>query len=119
MVFFIAMASGHYVREYYINFPFIQAKSWKAGLKEAVTNLPDDELVYITDFASSPYIYVLFYNKLVPGEYLGDIEYYVKDNANLTHVKRLGRYNFITDARQAGEGILIDEAESGQMERIR
>lgn len=119
LIFLLTINSSLFIKDYYLNFAAVQSASWKQGLKNVVISLPDDNReVFITDYRSSPYIYVLFYKKILPSELMADVAYYPVDNAGLVHVERFGKYNFVENSNDAMSGILIDKSQNGQMEVV-
>lgn len=93
-------------------------QSWKFGLKEAIFSIEKNKEkhpIYFTDYTASPYIYVLLYARLLPGQFLSTITYYPTDNAGLTHVKSLNQYFFVSEKSQViPPATLIYQDETGK-----
>ena len=105
---------GLYIKDYFYDYPKAHDSSWLVNLDEIFieTKSLDNQYV-VTNYPSSPYIYLLWYQKLLPSNYLSEIEYYPIDNANLEHVKRIGNYRFILlPEDKEGNEILVDIDES-------
>jgi 4-amino-4-deoxy-L-arabinose transferase-like glycosyltransferase len=105
-----------YVNKYFIEFPKIHAASWKVGLKESINQIPTGaDKVVITEYYSSPYIYVLFYEKILPSQFQSNVKYYPPDNSGLMHVMSFGRYQFSGIISEPGDGVLITQEDNGEM----
>jgi len=119
LILIVLAESTFFLKDYLFTYPQKHGASWKTGLKQAIFNInsyPTDLPVYITDYQSSPYIYVLFYQQILPSQFLPSVKYYPPDNAGLIHVKAFTRYHFVSDKNQAlPQSLLIDTVESGQM----
>lgn len=63
-----------YLHLLFVHYPVKFGRDWQEGYRELVTKIShlqgDFEKVYVTDIDQVPYIYLLFYQKFDPGEFI-------------------------------------------------
>ncbi|OGV90741.1 hypothetical protein A2783_04085 [Microgenomates group bacterium RIFCSPHIGHO2_01_FULL_45_11] len=108
--------ASYYTYDYLTSFSKRISPTWKKGLREALVTIKQYPTlpVTVTDFQSSPYIYVLFYERILPSMFLSRVQYYPTDNANLTHVRSFDRYQFTNEPKRDLRGIIIEQTQNGQ-----
>ena len=80
------------------------------GLGEAIryaSDLGGD--VWITDRVNMPYIYVLFYERIPPDDFIADVDYVNPDGA-FRQVRSMGRWHFSSSPPE-GAVYVVSEAE--------
>jgi 4-amino-4-deoxy-L-arabinose transferase-like glycosyltransferase len=97
-IYFINFIRFSYL--YIIKYPQTYDPALMAGIKpvvEYLQNQEDDRPIYFDQVSRSPYLYVLFYSKIDPLKVQQNSIWKQKDTAGLTHIEKLGKYNFVTD----------------------
>jgi 4-amino-4-deoxy-L-arabinose transferase-like glycosyltransferase len=91
-------------------------ESLDEAIHYAAQHAAPGETVYVTDRAHFPYVYVLFYQRSDPREFLNSVVYSDPD-ASFRHAVSFGRYRFSEDVDMPLEGggaYVVDNRESGR-----
>lgn len=83
----------------YFNIDWSQYYTFSNGVEEVVTyveNLEDVEKIYFPYTIKEPYIYILFYSKTSPYEYINTVQK-IKENGTFENIKAFGKYEFYTN----------------------
>lgn len=87
-----------YIDRYFIHFPKDEAQNWGIGYKQLVYILSKPEYansrVVITQPQTSPYIFLLFYQKYDPKTYQQEAVRYAPTDDGFVHVRQFGRFEF-------------------------
>jgi hypothetical protein len=97
----LSLSSGLYLNkyfEYYKNRPPDSMLPWMHQTVEYI-NKSNYEKVVFDNPSSSPYLYILFYNKYDPVKYWNTVKAYKPNTIGLQNIEWFGRYLFIDNPR--------------------
>ncbi|MFC1654126.1 ArnT family glycosyltransferase [Patescibacteria group bacterium] len=109
-------------QRYFQGFEKNMSPTWQRGIKEKINEAKisyENQNKIIINSKAHPYIYVLFYQKVSPTEYVNSVKYYPKDNAGIELVKSFNTWQFIGDTKDAPENTpIIYQNQNGKFELI-
>ncbi|MNO43859.1 hypothetical protein D3C76_340890 [compost metagenome] len=103
-----AVMFGFFTNAYFREFPGEIGPAFYDSLGEAVQYASEATSgdIYVTDKVNMPYIYVLFYEKINPHDFLDSVQYINPGDA-FQRVASFGRYKFGTPGTQPGQAAYI------------
>lgn len=90
---------GYFMHQYFISLPLNHGDWWNYGWKQVVEYVNNQDIKYknivAPDLYGMPYIYFLFYEKYLPGEFHKNaIRPYIADRFGFEHVEGFDKYLF-------------------------
>lgn len=98
LIILIAINFVFFVDLYFVHFPIARAQTWYSGYKEmakVVNSFQDKYQEVVIDGAeTSPYIYLLFYQKYDPTKFQKNVKYYPEKSDGITDIQSFDKYEF-------------------------
>ncbi|NLL38792.1 MAG: phospholipid carrier-dependent glycosyltransferase [Clostridiales bacterium] len=110
----IALLCSLFAYNYFTGYQKTLSPHFFEGLGEAIKYAEglDTEGIWITGEVNSPYIYVLFYNRIPPGEFIHSVEY-TDPEAPFRPVSSFDKYRFGGDVPEGNYAYIIPATEAG------